>query len=524
MIESQNPDIDVALLNQKIDEALAKQEPVVRGTAAVAVETPESSARLAKLDSLEALVADANINAQGPQRWPQKLDRFPFVLAKGSGAFALRLYRFLLKKQTVVNLAFVRSLQEVIRLLRQSTYLEVELQEGRDRLSLELQAERTQREQLSTELQAERVQREQLSTELQAVQSQRTQLEQRLQALEAQVLAQTQLRDGQQQHYEAERQQLALERHAAQTRLIALEQQVQGWDRQFPTWNQQSQASSQMLLQLKEQYLQGDRFYKESFTQQQRLLTLLMEQVSDPVGQPNSPANSNSQTTSQESHYSPLDPFYAAFEDRFRGERSEIMERLAVYLPCLEQQKLRALELPAIDLGCGRGEWLSLLNQEGYPSIGVDLNQAMVDRCRSRDIVAHHRDAIAYLKEQPNASASLVTAFHLIEHLPLTTLIELLGETQRVLAPGGMAIFETPNPQNFMVGACNFYADPTHINPVFPPSAQFMMDNVGFARAELMFVNPVMQTPFDHRDEPEWQILRSWFYGPRDYSVLGYKE
>ena len=523
MIESQNPDIDVSLLNQKIEEALAKQTPVVRGATVVAAETPESAARLAKLDSLEALVADANINAHGPQRWPQKLDRFPFVLAKGGGAFALRLYRFLLKKQTVVNLAFVRSLQEVIRLLRQSTYLEVELREAGDRLSLELQAERAQREQLSTELQAERSQREQLSTELQAAQSQRSQLEQRLQALEAQVLQQSQLRDGQQQHYEAERQQLALERHAAQTRLIALEQQVQGWDRQFPALQQQSQTVSQMLLQLKEQSLQGDRFYKESFTQQQRLLTLLFEQASAPTGEA-ATESSTSQGLLQESQRSQLDPFYAAFEDHFRGERSEIMKRLEVYLPCLEKQKTRALELPAIDLGCGRGEWLSLLNQEGYQSIGVDLNQAMVDRCRSRDIAAHHQDAIAYLKEQPNASASLVTAFHLIEHLPLATLIELLGETQRVLAPGGMAIFETPNPQNFMVGACNFYADPTHINPVFPPSAQFMMDNVGFAHTELMFVNPVMQTPFDHRDEPEWQILRSWFYGPRDYSVLGYKE
>ena len=523
MIESQNPDIDVALLNQKIDEALAKQQPVIRGTTAVVAETPESSARLAKLDSLEALVADANINAQGPQQWPRKLDRFPFVLAKGGGACALRLYRFLLKKQTVVNLAFVRSLQEVIRLLRQSTYLEVELQEKCDRLSTELQAERTQREQLSTELQTEQTQREHLSTELQAEQSQRQQLEHRLHALEICVLEQSQLRDAQHQHYEAERQQLALERHAAQTRFVALEQQVQRWDRQLPILHQQSQTLSKMLLQLQDQYLQGDRFSKESFTQQQRLLTWLVEQANARPGGV-LPESSTSKISLQESHRSQLDPFYAAFEDRFRGERSKIMQRLEVYLPCLEQQELRALELPAIDLGCGRGEWLSLLNQAGYQSMGVDLNQTMVDRCRSRDIAVHHQDAIAYLKEQPNASASLVTAFHLIEHLPLATLMELLGETQRVLAPGGMAIFETPNPQNFMVGACNFYADPTHINPVFPPSAQFMMDSVGFARTELMFVNPVVQTPFDHKGEPEWQILRSWFYGPRDYSVLGYKE
>jgi len=186
MIESQNPDIDIALLNQKIDAALEQQKPVDRNTPAVAVETPESAARLSKLDSLEALVADANINAQGPQRWPQKLERFPFRLAKGSSAFALRLPRFLLKKQTVVNLAFVRSLQEMIQLLRQSTYLEVELQARCDRLSAQLHAEQTQRERLDARLYAE--------------QSQREQLEHQFRALEAHVKERDKLRDAQQQH------------------------------------------------------------------------------------------------------------------------------------------------------------------------------------------------------------------------------------------------------------------------------------------------------------------------------------
>jgi SAM-dependent methyltransferase len=45
------------------------------------------------------------------------------------------------------------------------------------------------------------------------------------------------------------------------------------------------------------------------------------------------------------------------------------------------------------------------------------------------------------------------------------------------LKPGGIAIFESPNCKNLIVGACNFYADPTHRNPVFPETAQFMLES-----------------------------------------------
>ena len=54
-----------------------------------------------------------------------------------------------------------------------------------------------------------------------------------------------------------------------------------------------------------------------------------------------------------------------------------------------------------------------------------------------------------------------VTGFHIIEHLPLDVLIKVFDETVRVLKPGGMAIFETPNPRNVLVGSHNFYLDLT---------------------------------------------------------------
>jgi O-antigen chain-terminating methyltransferase len=38
--------------------------------------------------------------------------------------------------------------------------------------------------------------------------------------------------------------------------------------------------------------------------------------------------------------------------------------------------------------------------------------------------------------------------------------VELLDEALRALASGGAILFETPNPDNVLVGSRNFYLDP----------------------------------------------------------------
>src|SRR5919108_5450630 len=60
-----------------------------------------------------------------------------------------------------------------------------------------------------------------------------------------------------------------------------------------------------------------------------------------------------------------LDGLYVSFEDRFRGSREDIKERLRMYLPILEEAKLGTVDGPILDVGCGRGEWLELLYEHG---------------------------------------------------------------------------------------------------------------------------------------------------------------
>ena len=213
------------------------------------------------------------------------------------------------------------------------------------------------------------------------------------------------------------------------------------------------------------------------------------------------------------------DAIYLAFENQFRGTRADIKERQRVYLPYLAKAAVGTAAKPVLDIGCGRGEWLELLRESGHTARGVDLNESMVATCRKLGLEVEQSDAIAYLKLLPDASLGAITGFHIIEHVPFPVLMILMMETCRVLQPGGLAVFESPNCKNLVVGASNFYSDPTHRNPVFPDTAKFILEQVGFSSADILYLMPVPESPFDH-EAPESALLHNWFFGPRDFAVI----
>jgi SAM-dependent methyltransferase len=217
-----------------------------------------------------------------------------------------------------------------------------------------------------------------------------------------------------------------------------------------------------------------------------------------------------------------LDAFYVSFEDQFRGSRSEIKERLKIYLPLLERAGIGTGEMPILDIGSGRGEWLELLRERKMEARGVDLNRVLVAQCRERNLEVVEDDVMHYLRSLPDESLGALTGFHLVEHLPIETLIKMLDETVRVVKRGGAVIFETPNPQNVLVGSCNFYFDPTHRNPLPGPIMRFLVESRGFARVEVINLNP-SDAERVAGDTDLIERFNHYFYGPMDYAVVGWK-
>jgi SAM-dependent methyltransferase len=179
-------------------------------------------------------------------------------------------------------------------------------------------------------------------------------------------------------------------------------------------------------------------------------------------------------------------PFYRAFEDRHRGSRELIRERQGVYFPFIEPLKELYSERKALDLGCGRGEWLEILQQAGFEPLGVDLDQGMLEACIELGLPVELNDALGALKKLPDDSQALVSGFHIAEHIPFDDLKVLVTEALRVLKPAGLLILETPNAENLVVGAQNFYLDPTHERPIPHLLLSFLTEFTGFNRTKLM--------------------------------------
>ena len=224
----------------------------------------------------------------------------------------------------------------------------------------------------------------------------------------------------------------------------------------------------------------------------------------------------------QEMHL--LDAMYANFEDQFRGSREDIKDRLKVYLPIVKENNFGTPDNPILDLGCGRGEWLEILKAENFSARGIDLNILLIERCREMQLDVIDSDIFEYLPSLPDASIGVVTAFHLVEHLLLGDAIKLMDAAMRVLKPGGVIILETPNPENMLVGSCNFYYDPTHRNPIPPKLLKFQLESRGFCRVEIIPLHPYDENAKISGDNSEIASrFNKYLYGPQDYAVIGYK-
>jgi SAM-dependent methyltransferase len=217
-----------------------------------------------------------------------------------------------------------------------------------------------------------------------------------------------------------------------------------------------------------------------------------------------------------------LDSLYVAFEDRFRGSRSDIRERQRAHLPLLHDGLAGSEDRPIVDIGAGRGEWLELLREERLQATGVDVNDGMVKLCTSLGLNCVQDDALGYLRRLADNSLGAVTGFHIIEHLHFKTFVALLDESRRVLKPGGLILFETPNPANLLVGSRWFYLDPTHRNPMPAEMTAMIAEARGFVQVDIHELHP-MPARFSARDEVLAAQLDRIFYGPQDYAIVARK-
>lgn len=227
------------------------------------------------------------------------------------------------------------------------------------------------------------------------------------------------------------------------------------------------------------------------------------------------------------------DEFYHDFEEAFRGSQEDIKNRLQIYVPIIKEHLPNWKNGTFVDVGSGRGEWLDVLRENGaVDCVGVDLNQTQNKICEERGHRTVCMDCVQYLQEQPDESVNLVTGFQIIEHLPLPVFVQMLKECKRALKPGGMILFETPNPDNLSVGADTFYLDPSHKRPLVPHLTRFLVQYCGFDGVQVIGANAhnaFIKFPDNQIGEENEKLVQhlndiSWkLFGPQDYAIFAVK-
>jgi len=165
------------------------------------------------------------------------------------------------------------------------------------------------------------------------------------------------------------------------------------------------------------------------------------------------------------------------------------------------------------------------LREAGIPAVGCDANGVMAARAREKGLDVDRADLFAWLAARPDASLGGVTAYQVVEHLPASRLFDLVELAAAKLAPGGVVLLETVNPESAYAMKW-FWMDLTHVRPVPAPSLARLLSACGFRDVRIDWRSPVPAAeapPAALGADPNLGPVVRLLFGPQDFAAIGRK-
>ena len=272
---------------------------------------------------------------------------------------------------------------------------------------------------------------------------------------------------------------------------------------------------------------------KEALEVDQVLLNQKLEQVLAILReQPPTGDTSAAPTTLPDSDRQ-LDYAYLLFEHQYRGGEATLKQQQTKYLQYFQGCSA------VLDVGCGRGEFLELLQEHEIPAYGLDMNRTMVEYCRKKGLRAEEQEVLEHLGALDDNSLGGIFIAQMVEHCASSALLQLLQRCFQKLQPQAYLVLETQNPTS-LYALSHFHRDLSHDKPIHPDALEFLTKTSGFQETSITYESPF---PSKHQlqelqELPEadealrGNILRlnhnikqlnSMLYGFLDYAVIARK-
>jgi 2-polyprenyl-3-methyl-5-hydroxy-6-metoxy-1,4-benzoquinol methylase len=116
---------------------------------------------------------------------------------------------------------------------------------------------------------------------------------------------------------------------------------------------------------------------------------------------------------------------------------------------------------PVVDIGCGSGQLLRCLLDDGYDAAGIDISPEQVALAHAAGLgQVRHGDYRELLRDRP-AGLAAVTATDLLEHLTKPEVLDTFDAVAQALRPEGRFVARVPNAVSPFGGHIR-YGDFTH--------------------------------------------------------------
>jgi cyclopropane fatty-acyl-phospholipid synthase-like methyltransferase len=143
-----------------------------------------------------------------------------------------------------------------------------------------------------------------------------------------------------------------------------------------------------------------------------------------------------------------------------------------------------------MDIGCGQGELVRLLLNDGYAAEGIDVSPEQVAIAQASGLnQVQHGNYLAVLETRQESLAA-ITATDVLEHLTKDEVLETFDRVAAALAPGGVFVARVPNAVSPLGGHVR-YGDFTHETWFTQRSVRQLAEAGGFASVMVLSCPPV---------------------------------